>query len=138
MSSHYLNKVTLMGHIGNDPDLRFQPATGGRVVTIRLATHESYQDKSSRQQIRTEWHRVVFFNRLADQALERLHKGLKIYIEGSLRTQEWTRNGEKCFSTEIIAKDLKIFDELPESTQSTRKAFPKAVHDALSEDVPFH
>ncbi len=84
-----INKVILIGNMGAEPETRYLPS-GGAVTNIRLATSESWKDKNTgQQQERTEWHRVVFFNRLAEIAGEYLHKGSKVYIEGALRTRKW-------------------------------------------------
>ena len=90
-----INKVILIGNLGQDPEIRYMPS-GGSVVNVSLATSESWKDKQSgEQKERTEWHRVVFFNRLAEIAGEYLKKGSKVYIEGSLRTREWEKDGVK-------------------------------------------
>ena len=83
-----VNKVILVGNCGQDPDTRYMPS-GGAVTNVSLATSESWKDKSGEQQERTEWHRIVFFNRLAEIAGEYLKRGSKIYVEGALRTRKW-------------------------------------------------
>jgi single-stranded DNA-binding protein len=89
MASRGVNKVILVGNLGADPETRFMPS-GGSVTNVRIATSESWKDKQTGQpQERTEWHRVVFFNRLAEIAGEYLRKGSKVYVEGSLRTRKW-------------------------------------------------
>ncbi|WP_456407969.1 single-stranded DNA-binding protein, partial [Thiolapillus sp.] len=89
MASRGINKVILIGNLGKDPETRYMPS-GGAVTNITMATSETWKDKQSgEQQERTEWHRVVFFNRLAEIAGEYLKKGSKVYIEGSLRTRKW-------------------------------------------------
>lgn len=111
MASRGVNKVILVGNLGNDPDARFMPA-GGAVTVISIATSETWKDKTSGQdQERTEWHRVVFFNRLAEVAGEYLKKGSKVYIEGSLRTRKWQDNsGQDKYTTEIIASEMQMLD----------------------------
>lgn len=105
-----INKVILVGNLGNDPETRCMP-NGNPVTNISIATSESWKDKQSgQQQERTEWHRIVFFNRLAEIAGEYLKKGSKVYIEGALRTRQWDKEGQKHYSTEIIANEMQMLD----------------------------
>ena len=111
MASRGINKVILVGNLGADPETRFLPS-GGSVTNIRIATSESWKDKQTgQQQERTEWHRVVFFNRLAEIAGEYLRKGSKVYIEGALRTRKWQGNdGQDRYTTEIVASEMQMLD----------------------------
>jgi len=111
MASKGVNKVILVGNLGKDPETRFLPS-GGAVANITIATSESWKDKNTgQQQERTEWHRVVFFNRLAEIAAEYLKKGSKVYIEGSLRTNKWQNQaGEDRYTTEIVATEMQMLD----------------------------
>ena len=109
MANRGVNKVILVGNLGADPDIRYLP-TGGMVTALRLATGEIWKDQNGKQQERTEWHRVVFYRRLAEVAAEFLKKGSKIYVEGSLRTQQWDKDGEKRYTTEVVAKELHMLD----------------------------
>ncbi len=105
-----INKVILVGNCGGDPETRYLPS-GGAVTNITVATSESWKDKQSgQQQERTEWHRVVFFNKLAEIAGEYLHKGSKVYVEGSLRTRQWEKDGVKRYTTEIVGSDMQMLD----------------------------
>jgi single-strand DNA-binding protein len=106
-----VNKVILVGNLGNDPDQKFLPS-GGAVTNISVATSESWKDKNTgQQQERTEWHRVVFFNRLAEIAGEYLKKGSKVYVEGSLRTRKWQgQDGQDRYTTEIVANEMQMLD----------------------------
>lgn len=106
-----VNKVILIGNLGQDPETRHLPS-GGSVTSITLATSESWKDKNSGQlQERTEWHRVVFFNRLADIAGQYLKKGAKVYVEGALRTRKWQdQNGNDRYTTEIVAAEMQMLD----------------------------
>jgi single-strand DNA-binding protein len=105
-----VNKVILIGNCGSDPETRYLPS-GGAVTNITLATSESWKDKQSgQQQERTEWHRIVFFNRLAEIAGEYLRKGSKVYIEGSLRTRQWEKDGVKRYTTEIVGNEMQMLD----------------------------
>ena len=106
-----INKVILIGNLGADPETRYMPS-GGAVTNLRLATSESWKDKNTgEQQERTEWHRVVFFNRLAEIAAEYLRKGSKVYVEGSLRTRKWQgQDGQDRYTTEIVANEMQMLD----------------------------
>jgi single-strand DNA-binding protein len=106
-----INKVILIGNLGVDPETRYMPS-GSAVTNIRLATSESWKDKNSGEmQERTEWHRVVMFNRLAEIAAEYLRKGSKVYIEGSLRTRKWQgQDGQDRYTTEIVANEMQMLD----------------------------
>lgn len=106
-----VNKVILVGNIGGDPDVRYMP-NGNAVTNITLATSETWKDKQSGQnQERTEWHRVVFFNRLGEIAGEYLRKGSKVYVEGSLRTRKWQgQDGQDRYTTEIVASEMQMLD----------------------------
>ena len=106
-----VNKVILIGNLGGDPEVRYLPG-GGPVATVNIATSESWKDKQTGQtQERTEWHRVVFFNRLAEISGEYLRKGSKIYVEGSIRTRKWQdKNGVERYTTEIMGNSLQMLD----------------------------
>lgn len=97
-----INKVILIGNLGADPDTRYLP-NGNAVANITLATTDSWKDRQTgQQQERTEWHRVVFFGRLAEVVGQYLRKGSKVYIEGRLQTREWEKDGVKRYTTEIV------------------------------------
>lgn len=104
-----VNKVILIGNLGSDPEVRYTP-NGNAVANVNLATSESWRDKTSGEpQDRTEWHRIVFFNKLAEIVGEYLHKGSKIYVEGSLRTRKWLdKQGVERHTTEVIANEMHI------------------------------
>lgn len=106
-----INKVILIGNLGNDPEQKSMP-NGNAVTNITLATSESWKDKQTgQQQERTEWHRIVFFNRLAEIAGQYLNKGSKVYLEGSLRTRKWQdQGGQDRYTTEIVANELQMLD----------------------------
>lgn len=106
-----VNKVILIGNLGADPESRYLPS-GSAVANITLATSESWRDKQTgQQQERTEWHRVVFFNRLAEIVGEYLKKGSKVYVEGSLRTRKWQdKEGRDQYTTEIVANEMQMLD----------------------------
>ena len=107
-----VNKVILVGNCGQDPETRVIPSTGASVTNLSVATSESWKDKATGdQQERTEWHRVVFFNRLAEIAGEYVRKGSKLYIEGSLRTRKWQgQDGQDRYTTEIVGSEMQMLD----------------------------
>jgi single-strand DNA-binding protein len=104
-----INKVIVVGNLGNDPDTRYMPS-GGAVTNISIATSESWKDKQTgEQKERTEWHKVAMFGRLAEIAAEYLRKGSQVYIEGKLRTRKWQdRDGNDRYTTEIIADEMQM------------------------------
>jgi single-strand DNA-binding protein len=104
-----VNKVILVGNLGRDPEVRYSP-NGQAVANVTLATSESWKDKTSgEKQEKTEWHRVVFFGRLAEIAGEYLKKGAQIYIEGRLQTRKWQdKDGKDRYTTEIVANDMQM------------------------------
>ena len=104
-----VNKVILVGNLGRDPEIRYSP-NGAAVANVTIATSDSWKDKTSgEQQERTEWHRVVFFNRLAEIVGEYLKKGSQIYIEGRLQTRKWQdQSGQDRYTTEIVASEMQM------------------------------
>ncbi|MBS0583880.1 MAG: single-stranded DNA-binding protein [Proteobacteria bacterium] len=103
-----INKVILVGNLGADPETRYTPS-GTAITSIRIATSESWKDKQTgEQQERTEWHRVDFFGRLAEIAGEYLKKGRQVYVEGKLRTDEYEKDGQKRYSTKVIADEMQM------------------------------
>jgi single-strand DNA-binding protein len=103
-----INKVILVGNLGNDPEVRYSQS-GSAITTISVATSESWKDKNGEQQERTEWHRVKFFGRLAEIAGEYLKKGRQVYIEGSLRTEKYTdKAGVEKYATDIVANEMQM------------------------------
>lgn len=110
MASRGVNKVILVGNVGQDPETRYMP-NGGAVTNVTLATSETWKDKNTGEnQERTEWHRVVFYQRLAEIVAEYVKKGSKLYIEGALRTRSWEQDGVKRYTTEIIANEMQMLD----------------------------
>ena len=104
-----INKAILVGHLGKDPDVRYT-ASGSAMANITVATTESWKDKQSgEKQERTEWHRVVFFGRLAEIVAEYLKKGAQVYIEGRIQTRKWQdKDGNDRYTTEIVANDMQM------------------------------
>ena len=154
MASRGINKVILVGHLGQDPEVKFT-ASQQAVCNISIATSESWTDKTSGdKQERTEWHRVVLFRRLAEIAGEYLRKGSQIYIEGRLQTRKWQdQNGADRYTTEIVANDMQMLggrgtsggmdapsmdDQGFGAAQPAASAKPApAVSDDLDDDIPF-
>ena len=105
-----INKVILVGNLGRDPETRYMPS-GGAVTNVSVATSKQWKDRDSgEQKERTEWHRVVFFNRLAEIAGEYLKRGSKVYVEGELRTRKWEKDGQDHYTTEIVGNEMQMLD----------------------------
>ncbi len=103
-----VNKVIILGHLGKDPEMRYQP-NGGAIANFNIATSETYKDKDGNKQEKTEWHRIVLFGRTAEVAGEYLRKGSMAYIEGRLQTRKWTdKEGQERYTTEIIGDRLQL------------------------------
>ncbi|CBJ39233.1 ssDNA-binding protein, controls activity of RecBCD nuclease [Ralstonia solanacearum CMR15] len=103
-----VNKVIIVGNLGADPETRYMPS-GDAVTNIRVATTDRYKDKASGEMREaTEWHRIAFFGRLAEIAGEYLKKGSQVYIEGRLKTRQWEKDGQKQYSTEIVAEQMQM------------------------------
>ncbi len=102
--------MILVGNAGNDPEFRVM-ANGNGVANVSLATSETWKDKTTGdQQEKTEWHRVIFFNRLAEIVEQYIKKGSKLYIEGRLQTRSWEQDGVKRYTTEIVASEMQMLD----------------------------
>ena len=140
-----INKVILVGNLGRDPETRYMPS-GNAVTNVSVATSMSWKDRDSgEQKDRTEWHRVVFFNRLAEIANEYLRKGSKVYVEGELRTREWEREGQKHYTTEVVANEMQMLDnrgDMPvgnteANPTSTTSNFTSRPPEDFDDDIPF-
>jgi len=120
-----INKVILVGNLGNDPELN-HGSTGNAIVNITIATSESWKDKNTGQKVdKTEWHRVVMFNRLGEIAGEYLKKGSKVYIEGKLQTRKWQdKTGVDRYTTEVVANEMQMLDSKQSGTQAAPTANP--------------
>lgn len=127
--SRGVNKVILIGNLGKDPETKHLPS-GSAVSNVTLATSESWKDQSGEKQERTEWHNVVFYGKLAEIAGEYLHKGSKVYVEGSIRTRKWTdKEGNDRYTTEIIAREMQMLDG--------KAGAPQAKTPPDNDDIPF-
>ncbi len=144
-----VNKVILVGNLGADPEVKYMP-NGNAVANVTLATSESWKDKQSGEnKEKTEWHRVVFFRRLAEIAGEYLKKGSQIYIEGKLQTRKWQdKNGNDRYTTEIIANEMQMLGGRggggsadfggTSASQSAPAAAPAATAGGdFDDDIPF-
>lgn len=136
MARGSVNKVILIGNLGRDPEVRYTP-NGLAVANITIATSEVWKDKQSGEnQERTEWHRVVMYQRLAEIVGEYLRKGSKIYIEGRLQTRKWQdkNTGQDRYTTEIVADSLQMLDGKGSGGENT--AYEKPASNAVAESAP--
>ncbi|MFA7278599.1 MAG: single-stranded DNA-binding protein [Sterolibacterium sp.] len=141
-----VNKVILIGHLGKDPDVRYMP-NGDQVTNLTLATSETWKDKTSGEKKEaTEWHRVVFFRKLAEIAGQYLKKGAQVYIEGSLKTRKWQdKEGQDRYTTEIVCNEMRMLGSRPGnggpppvgSAQPPAAPQQSATGDSDSDDIPF-
>jgi single-strand DNA-binding protein len=143
-----VNKVILIGNLGQDPDVRYMPS-GSAVTNLRIATSETFKDRETgQQQERTEWHTVAMFGRLAEIAGEYLRKGSQVYIEGRLRTRKWQdKQGQDRYSTEIVADQMQMLGNRAgggmgtgaQGTERPAAARPRAAEPEaeLDDDIPF-
>lgn len=132
-----LNKVTLIGNLGADPEVRHM-TNGDQVANIRLATTDTWRDKASGEQREsTEWHRVVFYRRLAEIVGQYLNKGSQVYIEGRIKTRKWTdKDGQERYTTEIEATEMKMLGGRRDGQGSQAQPQGSSVAD-LDDDIPF-
>ena len=134
MARSGINKVILVGNLGQDPEIKYT-AGGAAVTTLSLATSESWKDKDTgTDQEKTEWHRVVLWRRLAEIAGEYLKKGSKVYIEGQLQTRKWEQDGQTRYTTEVIGRDMQFLDSRGNS--SSNSSYENSSQDMGSQDLP--
>jgi len=151
-----VNKVIIIGNLGQDPEVKYMP-NGNAVANVTVATSESWKDKNTGEQVdKTEWHRVVFFRRLAEIVGEYLKKGSKVYIEGKLQTRKWQdKNGADHWTTEIIASEMQMLDSRGGGSSdfnqnqsqdqgmaggqqsSSSQAAPAPMNNDFDDDIPF-
>ena len=143
--SRGVNRVILVGRIGQDPEVRYTNNQSA-VVTLSLATSESWKDKNTgEREERTEWHRVVCFNKLAEIAGQYVKKGSQIYIEGSLKTRKWADNqGQDRYTTEVMASNLQMLDsrqqsqDMATSQDPVQSSSPQSQQESsFEDDIPF-
>ncbi len=144
-----VNKAILIGNLGSDPEVRYSP-DGSAIANIRIATTESWKDKSGEKQEKTEWHRVVFYGRTAEVVGEYLKKGSAVYVEGRIQTRKWQdKDGQDRYTTEIVGDRMQMlggrggasFDSQdsapPPSGRSQQKPQQKGGFDDMDDDIPF-
>lgn len=143
MATKGVNKVIIVGNLGSDPEV-FITKSGEKIVSLSVATSESWEGKNGEKQTRTEWHKVKIFKKLAEIAEKYLKKGSKIYLEGSLRTTKWAKDGVDHYMTEIICTSIQMLDKKPEDDEKTSakkyaEAAGKSCLDPIDfdDDVPF-
>ncbi len=120
-----LNKVMLIGNLGADPEIKYT-ANGTAVANLRIATAENRKNKEGEWEERTEWHRVVLYSRLAENAKDYLHKGSKVYIEGRIETRSWDdQNGQKHYMTEIVGNDMMFLDSKDRNAPENQESSPQ-------------
>jgi len=135
-----VNKVILVGRLGQDPELKYTPS-GAAVTNFSVATNEVWKDPDGNKKERTEWHRVVMWRKLAEIAGEYLKKGSKVYIEGNLRTRSWEKDGVKRYTTEVYGETLAMLDgksnDGASASQAVEEPPPPAESAQEEDDLPF-
>lgn len=144
-----LNKVMLIGHTGKDPETRYMP-NGNPVCNVSIATSENWKDKNTgEKKERTEWHNITFFGRLAEIVAEYVTKGMKIYVEGSIRTEKYEKDGQTRYATKIMGQTMKMLsskgdsaprsDSAPRPAQTDKQKAPvgQQYDDSFDDDIPF-
>jgi single-strand DNA-binding protein len=135
-----INKVIIVGNLGQDPENRFMPS-GSAVTNFTVATNEQWKDKETgEQKKRTEWHKVAMFGKLAEIAAEYLRKGSMVYVEGKLRTRKWQdKDGNDRYTTEIIADEMQMLGGRSQAANDAPKGRPEPAPapDDFDDDIPF-
>jgi single-strand DNA-binding protein len=142
--SRGVNKVILVGRLGKDPEIRYSP-NGAAVANFSVATSESWKDKNTgEKKEQTEWHRIVFFGRLAEVCGEYLKKGAQIYIEGRLQTRKWQdKEGHDRYTTEIVGNEMQMLGgkgggrEEPPTAEAPANGKPERKQPDYDDDIPF-
>ena len=129
MASRGVNKVILVGNVGSDPASK-KMDSGANRTNFSVATNETWTDKDKKTQTRTEWHRITVWGKLADICSQYLKKGSKVYIEGRLQTRSWEQDGQKKYSTEIVASEMQMLD-----TRNNNSSAPS--EDGDKDELPF-
>ena len=138
MAQRGVNKVILVGNVGNDPDVRYT-ANGQAVANLSMATSEVWRDKTTgEKQERTEWHRVVFFGKAAEIVRDYTKKGSKLFVEGALKTRKWEdKNGVERYTTEIVSSDLQMLDGRSDQSMAEAPQMQSSADDIMDDDIPF-
>lgn len=137
--SRGVNKVILVGHLGQDPEIK-NASSGSAIANISLATSESWKNKTTgSKEEKTEWHRVVFFGKLAEIVGQYVKKGQQIYIEGRLQTRKWQdQSGQDRYTTEIVANEMQMVGGSQErASNSGAQSNLQPEHDPFDDDIPF-
>lgn len=150
-----LNKVLIIGNVGQDPELKSVP-NGSSVCTLSVASSRKWVSKTTQEKVEeTEWHRVVFFDKLADIVGQYVTKGMSIYVEGRLKTRKWEKNGQDMYTTEVVAEQMQMLGSKDKSesshvAQPVRNAYAEAKgkaapqqktgtgFDDMDSDIPFN
>ena len=131
-----INKAILVGNLGADPEVR-QTQTGSSVAIFNIATTSKWKDRDGQLQEQTEWHRIVAFGRLAEICGQYLRKGSKVYVDGRIQTQQWNdREGNKRFTTQVVAQEMKILDSRGESSKPDAVQRVQPEKDSIINDWP--
>ena len=140
MASRGVNKAIIVGNVGSDPDIRTMP-NGNQVVNLSIATSDEWKDKNTgEKKEKTEWHRCVFFNKIADIAAQYVNKGSKLYVEGRLQTRSYEQDEVKKYSTEIVVNDMQMLDSKNTNSNNEVKEASNndiAKFDSFDDDIPF-
>jgi len=131
MASRGVNKVILVGNVGSDPASK-KMDSGSNLASFSVATNETWTDKDKNTQTRTEWHRITAWGKLADICSQYLKKGSKVYIEGRLQTRSWDQDGQKKYSTEIVASEMQMLD-----TRNSNSSAPPEDEEEVKDELPF-
>src|SRR5574344_1266301 len=133
MASKGVNKAVILGNVGNDPELRYM-SNGKAVANFTVATSEQWKDQQGQKQERTEWHRMVAYDKLAEIIGQYVKKGSKLYLEGKLQTREWQdQQGQKKYTTEIIVNEMQMLDGKPQGSQPV----PQQETPQFDDDIPW-
>lgn len=142
MAQRGINKVILIGNLGQDPEIR-QSQGGSVIASLNLATGEAWKDQQGQLQERTEWHRVVMFGRTAEIARDYLRKGSKLYLEGRLQTRKWQdKDGNDRYTTEIVAQEFQMLDRASGDREDSQRQPPQTARQPqqpmeFDDDLPF-
>jgi single-strand DNA-binding protein len=135
-----VNKVIVLGNLGRDPETRYMP-DGGAITNVSIATTSQWKDKSGEKQESTEWHRIVFYGRLAEIAEEYLKKGSQVYVEGRLQTRKWhDKDGTDRYTTQIVADHMQMIGKAPDRSEERSEQKPAqktAPTNDFDDDIPF-
>lgn len=136
MAGGGLNKAMIIGNLGSDPEVRFTPS-GQAVANFSVATNESWNDKQGQRQERTEWHRIVVWGKLAELCGQWLHKGRTVYVEGRIQTREWEKDGQKHWTTEIVANNIQFLGGGKQQGAKGAEPAETPPADQPADDIPF-